>query len=148
MTASRRKNISTISSQVRTRDEPSALTSQPCSDLSNPNKVRPISGGSKSCALNSLDMALSLDDQVHAPAPKLRKNLKRTKELPRFPAFPAVLRGHFHCNLVRSHKALAAPVKAANLDRVLAWLAKIAEPTHIDPVNSGFARPQRQRART
>jgi transposase len=53
---------------------PSARTSQPCADFSNPNKVRPISGGRKSCALNSLDMALSLDDQLHVPAPKLRKN--------------------------------------------------------------------------
>jgi hypothetical protein len=34
-----------------------------------PNKVRPFSGGSNSCALNSLDMVLSLDDQVHVPAP-------------------------------------------------------------------------------
>src|SRR5580700_1587788 len=56
------------------RVRPSARTSQPCSDFSNPNNVRPISGGSKSCALNSLDMA-SLDVEVPAPAPKVRKNL-------------------------------------------------------------------------
>ncbi|MGA3093288.1 MAG: hypothetical protein ABSD75_32235, partial [Terriglobales bacterium] len=47
----------------------------------NPDKVRPIPGGSKSCALNSLDIALTLDDQVHVRAPKLRKNLIREKSL-------------------------------------------------------------------
>ncbi|MGA3093374.1 MAG: hypothetical protein ABSD75_32675, partial [Terriglobales bacterium] len=45
----------------------------------NPDKVRPIPGGSKSCALNSLDIALTLDDQVHVRAPKLRKNPNREK---------------------------------------------------------------------
>jgi hypothetical protein len=44
----------------------------------NPNQVRPISGDNKSCALNSLDMASSFDDQVHVPAPKLTKNLRKT----------------------------------------------------------------------
>ncbi len=72
---SQRDHPATLHALVR----PSARTSQPCSDFSNPNKVRPISGGNKSCALNSLDMALSLDDQVHVPAPKLRKNLNKEK---------------------------------------------------------------------
>jgi hypothetical protein len=72
---SQRDHPTTLRALVR----PSARTSQPCSDFSNPNKVRPLSGGNKSCALNSLDMALSLDDQVHVPAPKLRKNLNKEK---------------------------------------------------------------------
>ena len=36
-------------------------------------------------ALNSLDMALSFDDQVHVPAPKLRKNLSKEKNDTRNP---------------------------------------------------------------
>ncbi|MGA3093653.1 MAG: hypothetical protein ABSD75_34150, partial [Terriglobales bacterium] len=42
----------------------------------------PIPGGSKSCALNSLDIALTLDDQVHVRAPKLRKNRITEKRQP------------------------------------------------------------------
>ena len=43
--------------------------------ISRPQPGQTYLGWQQSCALNSLDMALSFDDQAHVPAPKLRKNL-------------------------------------------------------------------------
>jgi hypothetical protein len=93
---------------------PQGISPWPCSDCSNPNKVRPISGGSKSCALNSLDMALPLDDQVHAHAPKVRKNLIKETRHPNQPATAGSSDRLPRRQRARaSHRLLEDPVKFA-----------------------------------